>query len=772
MRERLRDAPKERTHGLPVPAVGRFCFRDREGPPDYPEFGIAWPGADGEEVFARLGREGQRVAWCNAGYGPWLPTDWRMTLSPYGWTIEHLRPWFSIMKNWCGTPFAKRHDINTTPENETPDYPAPRGLVHHAYLILRHVTQMHGWEGTPAEPIGLKSEDTLGCVSQIQIVEAEIEKRLAKSAKTESSTSPQGASIATEDAPFDYLAAAQAERNRREEEELARSAAAEKEEQIANAREAFDVAIRTYLEQADSARSRSEPRPPWDAETVADLLLEIGRLVLSEEPYASALPRVSRESLLGNWNGQQERIELECALDLLKSAKVGDRERLIEILANVEIHSLWKAFRWIGGNGLWLTLRSAPPEYPNSEFPLVGEREGVEIPNGCWLSGEANTWASIWYPTEPSLESMLQWLNVSRRTEESARTQKDFDVANKCESSRAHDLAIVSRLLAQKLIPLVDSRYLTAPEGTPPHIKAAFEAIGPALVDASDIRSDPPSIEPGFRDRASWFAEAVHKAIAAYDLAMIPLQACLDFDDAKCPHEIALDTLRELNNRVGHVMLGVVPFELAVFHVRSMPAFDVNELLRAMRRQVCKAAIQAGERTASPLSTVLVAPPSETEGDLPRIPEKPFHFVPSGIGYDIKGFGESGHLDRLKGLRVIARLLRTPGKAVSMFDLANIDERARTDGKSRQEALDQEGRERLGAKLREAEADVEEARRQGNTVDEHLAATELEKLKTHLANAVGFGGADRDLNNQFNRLRPRDQWASKNRCSPRRNAER
>jgi hypothetical protein len=48
-------------------------------------------------------------------------------------------------------------------------------------------------------------------------------------------------------------------------------------------------------------------------------------------------------------------------------------------------------------------------------------------------------------------------------------------------------------------------------------------------------------------------------------------------------------------------MLGIVPFDQAVTHILAVPCFDLAELLRAMRRQTSRAALQLkalGARTA------------------------------------------------------------------------------------------------------------------------------------------------------------------------------
>jgi hypothetical protein len=144
------------------------------------------------------------------------------------------------------------------------------------------------------------------------------------------------------------------------------------------------------------------------------------------------------------------------------------------------------------------------------------------------------------------------------------------------------------------------------------------------------------------------------------------------------------------------------------------------------------------------------------EPDTPPAPtdDEEFVFAPSGNSYFIKGFGESGHLSKYKGLDVIARLVRTPGKLVSMLELVGADHRTKADRRSTQKVLDADAKSEIKEQLGELQADLERARKENNTVEADLAEKELEELKKQLLQATGLGGKDRDLNNLSNRLRP------------------
>jgi hypothetical protein len=146
---------------------------------------------------------------------------------------------------------------------------------------------------------------------------------------------------------------------------------------------------------------------------------------------------------------------------------------------------------------------------------------------------------------------------------------------------------------------------------------------------------------------------------------------------------------------------------------------------------------------------------SETPGEVPNPPVEEFLFAPSGDGYDIRGFKESGHLGGSKGLRVIARLIRTPDNHVSMLELSEADDRIKADRRGKQKVFDAQAKNEIKKRIDELQADLEQAREENNTVEVAVTQKQLEELKTHLFRAVGVSGKDRDLNNPFNRLRSR-----------------
>jgi hypothetical protein len=149
------------------------------------------------------------------------------------------------------------------------------------------------------------------------------------------------------------------------------------------------------------------------------------------------------------------------------------------------------------------------------------------------------------------------------------------------------------------------------------------------------------------------------------------------------------------------------------------------------------------------------APPAEDATPAPPPPSSEWCFAPSGNGYFVAGFGESGHLSGRKGLSDIARLIKTPGEPVPMLDLEGAGQQPKTDRRSRQPAMDTTGLQQIAEQLKELKADRERAQAEGDTVEADVAQTQIERLKASLAAALGLGGKVRDLNDLYNKLRPR-----------------
>jgi hypothetical protein len=147
--------------------------------------------------------------------------------------------------------------------------------------------------------------------------------------------------------------------------------------------------------------------------------------------------------------------------------------------------------------------------------------------------------------------------------------------------------------------------------------------------------------------------------------------------------------------------------------------------------------------------------PAVEKGESNAPPIEEYVFVPSGKGYLIKGFGESGHLSGYIGLDVIARLIQTPGQPVSMLELVGAGDDVKADKRSPQSALDLEAMKATKEKLAELRADLDRAQRENNTVEVDMIRKDIEALECQIQRDTGLGGEGRDLNNLFDKLRPR-----------------
>lgn len=137
-------------------------------------------------------------------------------------------------------------------------------------------------------------------------------------------------------------------------------------------------------------------------------------------------------------------------------------------------------------------------------------------------------------------------------------------------------------------------------------------------------------------------------------------------------------------------------------------------------------------------------------------PPKPEHeFRPNGDGYDIT-FYESGHVSafRCKGLHQIHRLIETPMVPVLMTELegARLD-----DPHSRQDVADQDTLRDVAGKLREAKSELDRATASQNhdTIDVEHCRQEVEKWEDELGKLLGLRGQVRDLNNPYDKKRPK-----------------
>lgn len=132
---------------------------------------------------------------------------------------------------------------------------------------------------------------------------------------------------------------------------------------------------------------------------------------------------------------------------------------------------------------------------------------------------------------------------------------------------------------------------LQAPVGTPSPLREAYQAIASALFDAAEMRSRPPKSGLMIKDLACGLVDAWHVARDRYAEAEVHLRAATE-RGAHCAHQEALNAICGVNDACGHVMLGVVADDRASAHLQAVPAFDLRDLLEAMRHQTSRATLE------------------------------------------------------------------------------------------------------------------------------------------------------------------------------------
>lgn len=154
-----------------------------------------------------------------------------------------------------------------------------------------------------------------------------------------------------------------------------------------------------------------------------------------------------------------------------------------------------------------------------------------------------------------------------------------------------------------------------------------------------------------------------------------------------------------------------------------------------------------------------------------RHPE--FVFAPSGDGYFIRGFGESGNISAkaCKGLHQIFMLVQSPGLPVAMTDLMSAGEHRRDisqlrqrsrqvlpaevqKGTSRQPSVTREGRDAIASELQRTNAELEAALNAGDAVEADICREHIKQVSATLRAMLGKGRRARDVNSVANKLRP------------------
>jgi hypothetical protein len=182
----LRDATEDETKAFPPPASGRFVIAldppaidgiaemqgIRRHVPRREHMVLMWENNQQKRVL--YSTDGHLLS-AGKGDATWLPDGWTMDTYPAGWTLSHIQAWFK-----CAFGFAsitERPDLEAGSEKSPSYAPTPRGLVSHAFLIVRHLKM----KGGPKEPTG--PMDVHGCLAALREVQEFIESSMRVSGK-------------------------------------------------------------------------------------------------------------------------------------------------------------------------------------------------------------------------------------------------------------------------------------------------------------------------------------------------------------------------------------------------------------------------------------------------------------------------------------------------------------------------------------------------------------------------------------------------------------
>ena len=126
----VRDATPEEWNGGPPPACGRFVVV-WEAASERERIALLWQDANGAATL-ETGTDGLTVLG-NPARATWLPEGWRMNHYPTGLALPNLEPWFQ-----CMIGRAEDKTFAVGPDFGAPSCPTVRGMVAHAYMIVRH----------------------------------------------------------------------------------------------------------------------------------------------------------------------------------------------------------------------------------------------------------------------------------------------------------------------------------------------------------------------------------------------------------------------------------------------------------------------------------------------------------------------------------------------------------------------------------------------------------------------------------------------------------
>ncbi len=152
-------------------------------------------------------------------------------------------------------------------------------------------------------------------------------------------------------------------------------------------------------------------------------------------------------------------------------------------------------------------------------------------------------------------------------------------------------------------------------------------------------------------------------------------------------------------------------------------------------------------RTVSPAQE---PPPATTAPDT-RTTDRGVELERSGALWIVRGFGEQAHVKDSRGVQMLARLVASPGVEIHALELSGAG--GAVDGGDAGEVLDATARARYRERLRELDAERDEAEAWGDAARLERAMVEIEALTSELERAVGMGGRERRIGSASERAR-------------------
>lgn len=145
-------------------------------------------------------------------------------------------------------------------------------------------------------------------------------------------------------------------------------------------------------------------------------------------------------------------------------------------------------------------------------------------------------------------------------------------------------------------------------------------------------------------------------------------------------------------------------------------------------------------RQATDVMLAVLSSTAPTTGSTrPASTTSPASLALDGEMWTVVYAGATAHLKRSKGMADLAQLLSRPGTDVSCLDLAGAAVEERTTG----EVIDTSARRAYEDRIRELQADIDEAEAHGDAGRAEVAHAELDALVDHLTTSLGLAGRSR-----------------------------